>query len=137
MKIPDRIRLIRWIPATPALISIKKPHYFGNEAFLHAENRVPVGWLLNANKKTPEFRGCKISVKNKAYFFALALDVLELEAFFTEVLLAQALLLVFVEQLDLLVLQDLLEQLILESWFKASFQFFNSVPFWQPLFNQL
>ena len=82
-------------------------------------------------------RGYKISVINKAYFFDLELVVLELEAFFTEALLAQALLLVFVEQLDLLVLQDLLAQLILESWFKASFQFFNSVPFWQPLFNQL
>ncbi len=88
-------------------------------------------------KKPRGLRGYKISVINKAYFFDLELVVLELEAFFTEALLAHALLLVFVEQLDLLVLQDLLEQLILESWFKASFQFFNSVPFWQPLFNQL
>ncbi len=46
MKIPDRIRLIRWILATPALISIKKPHYFGNEAFLYAEAYLSDGFLM-------------------------------------------------------------------------------------------
>lgn len=53
-------------------------------------------------KKTPEIPGLQYFKRSSAYFF-----VFLLEAFFTEVLLEQALLLDFVEQ------EDLLEQLIL------------------------
>lgn len=54
------------------------------------------------NIKKPRKTGVAILYKSSAYFF-----VFLLEAFFTEVLLEQALLLDFVEQ------EDLLEQLIL------------------------